>query len=101
MNAEDKKVEAMNYDEAQAELVNVPGWVLSENGNAIVKSYEFKNFAESLEFVNKVGKLGEEENHHPDFSFGWGYCHVVLMTHSIGGLHKQDFIMAGKINKIS
>src|SRR3569623_642225 len=53
-------------------------------------------FAEALAYVNRVGALAEAEGHHPDITFGWGYCTVVLYTHKIKGLHANDFIMADK-----
>lgn len=101
MNEKKEEVSPMSKEEAQTAVADLEGWQLSERGDAIVRPFEFKNFAESLEFVNKVGQLAEVANHHPDFSFGWGYCHVVLMTHSIGGLHPKDFEMAAKINGIA
>ena len=60
----------------------------------------FKNFIESQSFVNKVGDIAEKENHHPDISFGWGYCKVKIFTHAIKGLAESDFILAAKIDKI-
>ena len=51
-------------------------------------------------FVNKVGDIAEKENHHPDISFGWGYCKVKIFTHAIKGLHESDFVLAAKIDKI-
>ncbi len=45
--------------------------------------------------------LAEEEGHHPDISFGWGYCTVVFYTHKIKGLHENDFIMAAKVNDLA
>ena len=61
---------------------------------------KFKNFEESQNFVNKVGNVAEAENHHPDISFGWGYCKVKIFTHAIKGLAESDFILAAKIDKI-
>ena len=52
-------------------------------------------------FVNKVGSIAEEENHHPDISFGWGYCKIKIFTHAIKGLHESDFILAAKVDKIN
>ena len=51
-------------------------------------------------FVNKVGSIAERENHHPDISFGWGYCRIKIFTHAIKGLAESDFILAAKIDKI-
>ena len=51
----------------------------------IRKKFKFKNFKESQDFVNKVGKISEEEGHHPDINFGWGYAKINIMTHAIEG----------------
>ena len=61
----------------------------------LIKEF-FQNF-ESQQFVNKVGNT-EEENHHPDISFGWGYCRIKIFTHAIKGLAESDFILAAKID---
>ena len=63
--------------------------------------FKFENFAESQKFVNKVGNIAEDENHHPDISFGWGYCKIKIFTHAIKGLAESDFILAAKIDKIN
>lgn len=60
------------------------------------KSFKFKDFAEALAFTNKVGKIAEEEGHHPDILTEWGKVTVSWWTHAIRGLHKNDFIMASK-----
>ena len=60
----------------------------------------FDNFINSQKFVIKVGKISEDENHHPDISFGWGYAKIVITTHAIEGLSKNDFILAAKIDQI-
>ena len=66
----------------------------------LIKEFSFKNFKESQKFINKVGDIAENENHHPDLSFGWGYCRVKIFTHAIKGLAESDFILAAKIDKI-
>ena len=65
------------------------------------KKFTFKNFFESQEFVNKVGTISEEEGHHPDIKFGWGYAEIQIMTHAIEGLSENDFILAAKIDQIA
>jgi len=107
MSLSDKKcvpceggVTPLSAEEIEKLLQDLDDWTLSEKGVSIARSIKFKNFKESLAFVNKVGDLAEEEGHHPDFTFGWGYCHVVLMTHAINGLHENDFIIAAKIDKL-
>ena len=64
------------------------------------KKFEFKNFIESQNFVNEVGRVAENEGHHPDIMFGWGYAKINITTHAIEGLSENDFILAAKIDKI-
>ena len=64
------------------------------------KKFNFKNFLESQKFVNTVAKISEEEGHHPEILFGWGYAKVNITTHAIEGLSENDFILAAKIDKI-
>ncbi|RFA28312.1 pterin-4-alpha-carbinolamine dehydratase [Alkalilimnicola ehrlichii] len=86
----------MSKDEAEAMMDQVPGWQLADAGNRLTRTWKFGNFAKALAFVNKVGELAEEEGHHPDVTFGWGYATVEIWTHKIGGLHENDFILAAK-----
>ena len=64
------------------------------------KNFNFKNFVESQKFVNNIGKIAEEENHHPDINFGWGYAEIKITTHAIKGLSENDFILAAKIDQM-
>ena len=64
------------------------------------KQFSFKNFLDSQKFVNEVGKISEEEGHHPEITFGWGYAKINITTHAIEGLSENDFILAAKIDKI-
>ncbi len=77
----------------------VPLWSVKDN-HEISRRFKFKNFAEALAFVNKVGTLAESEGHHPDISFGWGYVTITLSTHAVDGLSENDFILAAKIDLI-
>ena len=65
------------------------------------KKFTFENFLKSQNFVNEVGKISEEEGHHPDIFFGWGYAKISITTHAIEGLSENDFILAAKIDKIT
>ena len=69
-----------------------------EQSYYLIKEFSFNNFIESQKFVNKIGVIAEEEGHHPDISFGWGYCKVKIFTHAIKGLAESDFILAAKID---
>lgn len=82
----------------------VDGWDVIKNKKSIYfleKNFEFQNFLDSQNFVNKVGQISEKENHHPDISFGWGYAKISITTHAIEGLSENDFILAAKIDQIS
>ena len=65
------------------------------------KRFSFKNFLESQKFINVVSKISEEEGHHPDISFGWGYAEIKITTHAIEGLSENDFILAAKIDQLT
>ena len=64
------------------------------------KIYGFKNFRETLDFVNRVGELAEAQGHHPDICFGWGKADITIWTHKIDGLTESDFVLAAKIDKL-
>jgi 4a-hydroxytetrahydrobiopterin dehydratase len=87
--------------DAERLLSETPGWSLDEGATQIERGFRFKDFAEALAFVNRVGELAEAEDHHPDITFGWGYCRVLFQTHKIKGLHENDFIMAAKVNRLA
>ena len=74
------------------------GWELNKDGH-IERMYSFKNFAEALAFVNRVGNVAEEEGHHPDLYLAWGKCKVEIWTHKISGLTESDFYMAAKADR--
>ena len=81
----------------------IDGWNITKNKENIFfleKKFSFKNFLESQKFVNKVGQISEEEGHHPEILFGWGYAKFNITTHAIKGLSENDFILAAKIDKI-
>ncbi len=87
--------------EAGGYLSQTPGWKLLEAGHLIRRKFKFADFREALTFIDGVGRLAEEEGHHPDICFGWGYAEISLQTHKIRGLHENDFIMAAKINQLA
>ncbi len=95
-------VEPMTKTDAEAMIAfHVKDWILSEDANHISKKFEFKNFAEALSFVNKVGAIAESEGHHPDINLmDYKFVSIDLSTHAIKGLSQNDFIVAAKINAI-
>ena len=70
------------------------------DGHHLEKEYSFKNFAEALEFTNKVGALAEEIFHHPDIFLAWGKVRITIWTHKIDGLNEADFIFAAKADAL-
>ena len=93
------RVTAEEIEELQRQ---VPAWNLTEPESILQleRKFRFNNFAEALSFTNRVGALAEAEGHHPAILTEWGQVTVRLWTHAIGGLHRNDFIMAAKIDSL-
>lgn len=86
-------------DELTKYLSPLSGW--TQEGNQIAKLFQFKDFAEALAFVNKVGAEAEKMNHHPDiFIHSWNKVKITISTHSEGGITKKDFQLADKIELV-
>jgi len=83
---------------AQEMLGEVPGWRLKDK--AIEREFAFKDFREAVGFVNRLAELAEEEQHHPDICVSYAQVRVEFSTHKIGGLSRNDFIMAAKVNEL-
>ncbi len=99
----DGKIPPFDTSEIHKYLKKVDGWDVKSNDDKsfyLIKKFKFNDFKESKNFVNKVSNIAEEENHHPDIFFGWGYCKIKIFTHAIKGLAESDFILAAKIDKI-
>ncbi|MBI1967165.1 MAG: 4a-hydroxytetrahydrobiopterin dehydratase [Gemmatimonadetes bacterium] len=77
-----------------------PEWTLSDDAKQLSRTFTFKDFKQAMAFVNRVADVAEAEQHHPDFAIHWNRVELVLWTHSIGGLHENDFVMAAKINRL-
>jgi len=98
------QVPAFDLSEIHKYQKKVDGWDVKSNEKKIYlleKNFKFKNFLESQNFVNKIGEISEQEGHHPDISYGWGYAKITITTHAIEGLSENDFILAAKIDQIS
>jgi 4a-hydroxytetrahydrobiopterin dehydratase len=93
-------VPPLRPEEIKTRLVSLPHWVLAQEGKAIQRKVKLKNWSQAFALVARIDALAERENHHPDIAFGWGYCDILLTTHKIGGLHENDFIMAGQIEQL-
>ena len=79
-------------------LNKLNNWNLNKEGEMIFKKFEFKNFKQALKFVNIVSDVANKEAHHPDISFGYSYCLIMIYTNAIKGLSINDFILAAKID---
>ncbi len=80
----------------------VPAWAVVEREGVprLERTFPFRNFAEALRFTNRVGELAEEEGHHPALLTEWGKVTVAWWTHKIRGLHRNDFVMAAKTDRL-
>lgn len=90
-------------DEELATLIkDIPDWSTPTKDGAmqLEREFEFKNFKQALDFTNAVGEIAEEAQHHPEILTEWGKVTVNWWTHKINGLHKNDFIMAAKTDRI-
>lgn len=85
-------------DEKTELLKAIPDWEIVEldGEEQLRRVFKFRNFAQAQAFTNKVADLAEEENHHPAILLEWGKTTVRWWTHKIGGLHKNDFVMAAR-----
>jgi 4a-hydroxytetrahydrobiopterin dehydratase len=79
-------------------LKQVPGW--AHQDGAIAKSFSFKNYYETMAFVNTVAWIAHREDHHPDVTLSYNRCRVAWNTHSVGGISMNDFICAAKIEAL-
>lgn len=94
-------VDPLSEEEAQKLALELDDWSLVDGAQLLAKSFRFADFKRTMEFVNKVAAIAEEEGHHPDMNVSYGGVTVELMTHAIGGLSENDFIVAAKIDEIA
>ena len=85
----------MSEAEIEAARANLNDWKIE--GVNLKKRFKFADFAEALDFVNRVGAIAERRDHHPDISFGWGYAEFSITTHDTGGLTQNDLDLAKEI----
>ncbi|HYC01093.1 MAG TPA: 4a-hydroxytetrahydrobiopterin dehydratase [Candidatus Limnocylindrales bacterium] len=88
----------LSEQEAQRLLGQLDGWAI-ENNHHLSKKLKFPDFAAALAYVNVLGRIAEEEAHHPDIHLGWGRVGVEIWTHAAGGLTENDFILAAKADR--
>jgi 4a-hydroxytetrahydrobiopterin dehydratase len=91
-------VPPLTQDEAKNLLKQLDGWEL--NDNRISKTFAFKNYYQTIAFVNAVAWMTHREDHHPDMTVGYSKCRLEYTTHAIGGLSDNDFICAAKVDAL-
>lgn len=86
----------LSAPEAMLLVAEVEEWTFFPD--RIEKRWDFKNFTQALALVAHISEVAHKENHHPEIRFGWGFVEVILYTHAVGGLTRNDFILAAKID---
>ena len=89
----------MNPEQIKAALPAVKDW--KKQSASITRTYQFKDFAAAMAFVNKVAQAAESANHHPDIDIRWNKVTLALATHSEGGLTQKDFDLAKQIDGLA
>jgi 4a-hydroxytetrahydrobiopterin dehydratase len=92
-------VPPMETEQIATFIKQLDGWEVVDQHH-LRKKYDFKDFRKSLDFVDRVGSLAEEQQHHPDICFGWGRAEITIWTHKINGLTESDFVLAAKIDRL-
>ncbi|MCD6045355.1 MAG: pterin-4-alpha-carbinolamine dehydratase [Gammaproteobacteria bacterium] len=84
----------------QSYLNEIPNWIITPDGKSIERRVQFKNYYQTMAFVNAVAWMAHQEDHHPDLEVHYDHCLIRYNTHSVGGLSENDFICAAKVNAI-
>jgi 4a-hydroxytetrahydrobiopterin dehydratase len=95
----DQSSNALKGEELRKLYSQLDGWTVV-NEHHLEKDYRFKDFAEALAFVNRLGAAAEAAGHHPDIFLTWGRVKITLWTHSIGGLSESDFKLAAEADAV-
>jgi 4a-hydroxytetrahydrobiopterin dehydratase len=94
-------VPKLTPEQVKGYLQSLPQWRLTDDGQRIRREWRVKSFVAGLDFFQKVGKLAEDEGHHPDLHLtGYRNVAIEIWTHAIGGLSENDFILAAKIDQL-
>lgn len=88
----------LEQQEIERLLNGLDGW--TQMGKQLVKTWRFRNYHETMAFVNATAWISHRENHHPDLDVGYDTCRVGYSTHAIGGLSENDFICAAKVDAL-
>jgi 4a-hydroxytetrahydrobiopterin dehydratase len=91
---------ALTETETQSLINQCEGWQANDTNTEIIRDYRFKNYYETISFVNAIAWICHTENHHPDLTVTYNHCIVRFSTHSVSGLSTNDFICAAKANAL-
>ncbi|MFZ5594196.1 MAG: 4a-hydroxytetrahydrobiopterin dehydratase [Pseudomonadota bacterium] len=91
---------ALGGTEALELLAHLPGWQIDDRGTEISRTFTFKNYYQTIAFVNALAWIAHQENHHPTLTVHYNRCEVRYSTHAAGGLSENDFICAAKIDAL-
>ena len=93
-------VPPLSKAEVEQMLAEVEGWNVSADGKRISRKFSFKNYWQTMAFVNAVAWIAHQEDHHPDLTVSYDHCVVSYSTHAIDGLSENDFICAAKVSRL-
>ena len=91
-------VVSLSAVEAEKLAQEVPEWALGDK--AVGREFKFKSFRQAMDFVNKVANVAEDQNHHPNVFISYNKVRLTLSTHKVGGLSRNDFILAARIDRL-
>ena len=91
---------ALDAEQVAALLKDINEWQVNDNGDRISRDFRFKNYYRTIEFVNALAWIANQEQHHPDLEVSYNHCQVSYQTHAINGLSENDFICAAKIDSL-
>lgn len=96
-----EKPQLLSEEKIKSYLKDIPTWEANLDSKTITRTYKFKDYHQTLHFINAVAEIIHTENHHPKISFGYNTCSISYSTHSAHGITLFDFICAAKIERIS
>lgn len=91
---------ALSKQEAESWLIQTSGWEISAQADRLTAVFHFKNYYETMAFVNAVAWIAHQEDHHPDMTVSYNQCKISYNTHTVKGLSLNDFICAAKVNSL-
>jgi len=96
-----KEESSMNLSDIEKNRIHTPEWQFCATDNHLSRTFHFKNYTETMAFVNQVAEIADAEDHHPDMVVSYNRCKVCYLTHTVNGVTENDFICASRIDQIS